>query len=97
MVFRGFLILSLPEKQQFLIESGKAAGEKIRTDSRREDDEAIKAMVQKQGLKVTTLSEAEDKRWREEIAKAKPKIRGAIVPEKMFDSVEAAIQEYRTK
>lgn len=86
-----------PATQQFVVESGKRAGEKIRADSRREDDEAIQAMVEKQGLTVTRLSEAADTKWREEIAKVSPKIRGDIVPADMFDNVEAALAEFRGK
>lgn len=84
-----------PETQKFLLESGQRAGKKIRTDSRREDDEAIQAMVKKQGLKITTLDKTAEKKWREEVAKVSPKIRGNIVPAKMFDSVQAALKEYR--
>jgi len=86
-----------PKTQKFLRESGKRAGEKIREDSRREDDEAIQAMVAKQGLKVTTLTPEADKKWRDEMIRLSPQIRGNIVPAKMFDSVKAALKEYRSK
>ncbi len=86
-----------PETQKYLRETGQRAGEKIRKDSRREDDEAIDAMVAKQGLKVTKLSGAADKEWRDEMVRLRPRIRGDIVPASMFDSAQAALKEYRAK
>ncbi len=86
-----------PDTQKYLRETGQRAGEKIRKDSRREDDEAIEAMVAKQGLKVTKLSDAADKEWRDEMIRLNPKIRGNVVPEQMFDSAQAALKEYRAK
>jgi TRAP-type C4-dicarboxylate transport system substrate-binding protein len=85
----------VPETQKYLRETGQRAGEKIRKDSRREDDEAIEAMVAKQGLKVTKLTDAADKEWRDEMIRLNPKIRGNVVPAQMFDSAQAALKEYR--
>ena len=85
------------ETQKYMLETGRKAGEKIRTDSRREDDEAIQAMVAKQGLKVTTLSPEAEKEWRREAHNVLPKIRGEIIPADMFDEVQAALKEFRSR
>lgn len=84
-----------PETQKYLLETSRQAGEKIRADSRREDDEAIQAMISKQGLKVSKLAPAAETVWMTEIAKVLPKIRGGIIPADMFDDVEAALKEFR--
>lgn len=83
------------ETQKYLLETSRKAGEKIRADSRREDDEAIQAMVARQGLKVSTLTPAADQAWMTEVAKVMPKIRGGIIPADMFDDVQAALKEFR--
>lgn len=85
------------ETQKYVLETGRKAGENIRADSRREDDEAIQAMVAKQGLKVTTLSPEAEKEWRSEVHKVLPKIRGEIIPADMFDEVQAALKEFRSR
>ncbi len=83
--------------QAYLLETSRKAGEKIRADSRREDDEAIQAMTAKQGLKVTTLAPDAEKEWRSEVRKVLPKIRGEIIPADMFDEVQAALKEFRSR
>jgi len=85
------------ETQKYMLETGRKAGEKIRADSRREDDEAIQAMVAKQGLKVTTLSPEAEKEWRREAHNVLPRIRGEIIPADMFDEVQAALKEFRSR
>ena len=85
------------ETQKYLLETSRKAGEKIRADSRREDDEAIEAMKNKQGLKVNELSEAALQEWQAEVDKIAPKVRGDIVPAPMFDAVQTALKEYRAK
>jgi TRAP-type C4-dicarboxylate transport system substrate-binding protein len=86
-----------PATQTYVRETSRKAGEKIRADSRREDDEAIQAMVQKQGLKVTSLSPEADKAWRDEMDRISPRIRGNIVPADVYDTVQAALQEFRAQ
>ena len=86
-----------PNVQDYVREASRKAGKKIRTDSRREDDEAIKAMVQKQGLKVTVLSAEAEQIWRAEMDRINARIRGHIVPADMFDTVQAALQEFRAQ
>lgn len=83
------------ETREYILRTSKEAGEKVRRDSRREDDEAIAAMVEKQGLKVTRLSPEAEAQWMAEAKGLLPKIRGEIVPEAMFDEVMRALEEFR--
>jgi TRAP-type transport system periplasmic protein len=83
--------------QAYLREVSRTTGEKIRADSRREDDEAIQAMVQKQGLKVNALSPEADRAWRAEMERLCPRIRGSIVPADMYDTVQAALKEFHAQ
>lgn len=71
------------------------AGPGIRQSSRAEDDAAVKAMQEKQGLKVNTLSPEADAEWRALVVKEYPNIRGKLVPADMFDQVTRAVQDFR--
>ncbi len=84
-----------PETQAYVMETSRKAGEQIRADSRREDDEAIEAMIQKQGLKVNRLTPEAEREWRAELDKVSPRIRGNIVPADMYDRVIATLKEFR--
>jgi TRAP-type C4-dicarboxylate transport system substrate-binding protein len=83
------------ETQAHLRQTALAAGEKIRAGSRHDDDEAIRAMREKQGLKVTPLSSAAEAGWRAEVERNQARIRGVIVPAEMFDAVQAAVNQHR--
>jgi TRAP-type C4-dicarboxylate transport system substrate-binding protein len=71
------------------------AGPGIRQSARAEDDAAVKAMQDKQGLKVTTLTPEADAEWRSVVAREYPSLRGKVVPADTFDRVSRAVQEYR--
>jgi TRAP-type C4-dicarboxylate transport system substrate-binding protein len=71
------------------------AGPAIRQGSRAEDDAAVKAMQDKQGLKVTTLSPEADAELHALVVKEYPNIRGKLVPADMFDQVNRAVQDFR--
>lgn len=86
-----------PATQKYLRETSAQAGEKIRADSRREDEEAIAAMKQKQNLKVNVLTPEAEKFWQAEADKANPRIRGEVVPADMFDIAQAALKEFRAR
>jgi len=73
------------------------AGPGIRQSARAEDDAAIKAMQDKQGLKVTSLTPEAETDWRAVVAKEYPSIRGRVVPADTFDKVSKAVQEYRAR
>lgn len=68
-------------------------GQEIKLEGRREAEEAIQAMVQR-GLQVIKLGPEIVERWREEAWKAYPQIRGALVPEDVFDEAVRLIKEY---
>jgi hypothetical protein len=57
----------------------------------------VKAMQDKQGLKVTTLSPEAEAEWRAVIVKEYPALRGKIIPAETFDKVSKAVQEYRAR
>jgi TRAP-type C4-dicarboxylate transport system substrate-binding protein len=71
------------------------AGPGIRLSARAEDDAAVKAMQEKQGLKVTTLTPEAEAEWRAAVVKEYPSVRGKVVPADTFDKVSRAVQEYR--
>jgi len=85
------------ETRRHLADTARATGGKIRTDSRREDEEAIAAMKAKQGLQVTALSPDAEKEWRATVEKNHPRIRGSIVPADVFDEVTKAVKEFRAR
>jgi TRAP-type transport system periplasmic protein len=70
------------------------AGPGIRQSARAEDDLAVKAMQDKQGLKVTTMTAEAEREWRTEVARLYPRIRGTLVPAAMFD---AAVDTLKTR
>jgi len=71
----------------WLRESSERAGQDLRRITRSEDEQAILAMQQKQGLKIVKLSPDAEAEWRAEVAKMYPKLRGSLVPADMFDAV----------
>lgn len=98
LVLRKASFEQLPaETRQYLLETSRQAGAQIRADARREDDEAIQAMVAKQKLQVTHLTPAAEAAWQSEMEKVLPRLRGEIVPAPMFDAVLEAVREYREK
>ena len=71
-----------------------AAADKIRKQTRTEDDEAIIAM-KKNGLVVQTVTPPIRAAWQALAAKSYPMIRGPIVPAEIFDEVQRVLGEYR--
>jgi len=72
-------------------------GAEVRKSSRAEDDAAIVAMKEKQGLQVAVATPEVVKEWREVIEVAYPRLRGRIVPEALFDEVIALLKAFRAK
>jgi TRAP-type C4-dicarboxylate transport system substrate-binding protein len=70
------------------------AADKIRAQSRAEDDDAIVAM-KKNGLVVQSVTPPILTAWQALAAKSYPMIRGPIVPAEIFDQVQAALAECR--
>ncbi len=83
--------------QAYLKETAALAGQRIREDSRREDEEAITAMRQKQGLQVTTMDDAVRAEWLAEVERNKQTLRGDVIPADMFDLVVATLKEFRSR
>jgi TRAP-type C4-dicarboxylate transport system substrate-binding protein len=86
--------LDAPTREWIKAECDKA-GPSIRAAARAEDDASIKAMQDKQGLKVTTLTPQADAEWHAVVSREYPTLRGKVVPADTFDRVSRAVQEYR--
>jgi len=87
---------SLPrETREFMLRTGREAGRRIREQARAEDEAAIAAMQQKQGLMVTPFAPADEAEWRAAVEKLHPRIRGEVVPAATFDAAVAALGDYR--
>jgi TRAP-type C4-dicarboxylate transport system substrate-binding protein len=85
-----------PEIQKQLRSAATAAGAKIRTNARREDEEYIPAM-QKKGLVVHPLTPQAEQEWQNLTKTLYPQIRGKMVPADIFDEVLRLVAEYRAK
>jgi len=83
-----------PAAQAALRQSAREAGKLIKADGRRENLESIEAM-RKRGLIVHPLTPELNAEWDQVVAQAYPKIRGAVVPEDIFDEVMSQLKAYR--
>lgn len=78
--------------QAWLRETSERAGVEMRRAARAEDQAAVKAMVDKHGLKVVALAPEAEREFRTEVARIYPRIRGGLVPESMFDATVATLK-----
>jgi TRAP-type C4-dicarboxylate transport system substrate-binding protein len=85
-----------PALRAQLLASAAATAQKVRVQTRAEDDEAIVAM-KKNGLIVQPATPEITAAWRALAARAYPQIRGPIVPAEIFDQVQAVLAAYRAK
>jgi TRAP-type C4-dicarboxylate transport system substrate-binding protein len=83
-----------PEAQVALRTAGDRAGMHMRTQARKEVDEAVDAM-KKRGLIVHTPTAAEMKEWNALAESLYPRIRGSMVPADTFDEVFKQVKAYR--
>jgi TRAP-type C4-dicarboxylate transport system substrate-binding protein len=83
-----------PAAQEALRKSGEKAGVAMRTQARKEVDEAVAAMV-KRGLTVHRPNDAQMREWNELAERLYPRIRGAMVPAETFDEVFAHLKTFR--
>lgn len=83
-----------PTAQETLRKAGEKAGVAMRTQARKEVDEAVKAM-QKRGLTVNRPNEAQMGEWNALAEQLYPRIRGAMVPADTFDEVFLHLRAYR--
>ena len=85
-----------PATQQALRKAATDAGQKIKTRSRQESDEAVEAM-KKRGLKVQPVSPEVEAVWRQVAESVYPSIRGKMVPAGEFDEVHRLLKEFRAR
>jgi TRAP-type C4-dicarboxylate transport system substrate-binding protein len=78
--------------QAWLRERSAHAGTEMRRAARAEDQAAVQAMKDKHGLKVVALAPEAEREFRSEVARMYPRIRGALVPESMFDLTVATLK-----
>lgn len=83
-----------PEVQKVLRVSSDSAGSVIRTQARKEVEEAVDAM-KKRGLQVNKPNAEQLKEWRALSESLYPRIRGKMVPAETFDEVFAHLKAYR--
>lgn len=83
-----------PAMQNQFLQAATEAGERMRTKTRREDDEAVTTMA-KRGLAVHAITPEVEAAWRALAEKAYPQIRGNSVPAELFDKVQTTLREYR--
>ncbi len=81
-----------PAAQAWIQESSERAGVEMRRASRAEDQQAVQAMQEKQGLKIVALTPEAEREFRGEVARMYPRIRGDIVPAEMFDLAVATLK-----
>lgn len=77
-----------------LIESARNAGEQLKKEVRKFEQDAIEQM-QKRGLKVITLTPDELKQWQSEAEKVYPALRGRYAPAELVDEAIRLRDEYR--
>jgi TRAP-type C4-dicarboxylate transport system substrate-binding protein len=83
-----------PSGQDALRKAGEKAGIAMRSQARKEVDEAVTAM-QKRGLTVNRPNEAQMREWNTLAEQLYPRIRGAMVPADTFDEVFVHLRAYR--
>lgn len=83
-----------PAGQAALRAAGDKAGVAMRTQARKEVDEATAAMV-KRGLTVHRPTDAQLREWQQLAEQLYPRIRGSLVPAETFDQVFTHVRAYR--
>ena len=83
-----------PAAQTVLRAAGEKAGTAMRSQARKEVDEAVAAM-KKRGLVVNRPSPEQLREWQELADKLYPRIRGTMVPAETFDEVFSHLKAYR--
>jgi TRAP-type transport system periplasmic protein len=83
-----------PAAQTALRAAGEQAGIAMRTQARKEVDEAVDAM-KKRGLVINRPSPEQLREWNELAEKLYPRIRGSMVPADTFDEVFSHLLAYR--
>jgi TRAP-type C4-dicarboxylate transport system substrate-binding protein len=79
-----------------LIEAAMEAGDRLRVEVRRLDQEAIAEMRQR-GLEIVELDAAARELWIQEAVNAYPRLRGTYAPSALFDEAQRLVEEYRSR
>lgn len=74
------------DTRAWLRETSRRAGPEMRRASRAEDEQAVAAMRDKQGLQVVPMTPEAESELRREVERLYPRIRGGLVPAPMFDA-----------
>ena len=85
-----------PETQAAVKKAALEAGKLIKADGRRENAESIEAL-RKRGAKIHALPKEVDAEWDRLVQETWPKIRGAVVPDDIYDQVMSDLKEFRAK
>jgi TRAP-type transport system periplasmic protein len=83
-----------PDMQKKLMDAAAAAGVKMRSASRKEDEDAVEAMKSK-GVTINVPTPQVEEEWYKLTSIVYPKIRGKMVPADIFDEVQRLVGEYR--
>jgi TRAP-type C4-dicarboxylate transport system substrate-binding protein len=86
-----------PELRPALLKSAASTGRRMKEASRKENEEAVRAMERKHGLQVHRVTPEAEQAWIAAAEAAYPKIRGRIVPADLFDKVQGLLKEYRAR
>lgn len=84
-----------PKTRAWLLETSERAGHEMRRASRLEDEATVRAMQEKHGLEVVTLTPEAEREWRAEVSRMYPRIRGTVVPAPMFDAAVETLKAGR--
>ncbi len=84
-----------PDAKREMLETGREAGLKITSQLRRENDEAVRTMQNKHGLKVHVMTPEMQEKWEQFAESLHAAIRGKLVPEDIFDRVLDLLEKYR--
>ena len=78
-----------------VLQAAADAGRKIQQSSRQENEQAMATMQARFGLQTHPLTPELETEWRQFAESIYPKLRGAMVPEDMFDLARRRVGEYR--
>lgn len=77
-----------------LVDAAMKAGDRLRLDVRRLEQEAIAEMKQR-GLTIVPLDAPARQQWLREAENAYPRLRGTYAPADLFDEAKRLVEEYR--
>jgi TRAP-type C4-dicarboxylate transport system substrate-binding protein len=83
------------ETRETAAKAALAAGEEIQNRGRKENEEAVEAML-KRGLTVHQVEGDLKAEWSKLGERIQPKVRGRLVPADLFDEVQKLLGEYRS-